>query len=259
MRNSEWSISYQRGFTLIELLVVIAIIALLLSILMPSLQKIKNLGRAITCQSHIKGYYLSNTMFAMQHEKGQYVSPPWIVNQEFLSLVGTDVNNEQYAGNADWYYAPFDEDLICPSSLVARKGVDMSNPGANGMPATYGYNEYGKNWYDTDFYRPAQIKSPGSKVMFIDCADVNLNTLQGPYTLAAAGMNYQVHWDVVGDFFGTRDGVFHAGNVSYRHGEKASIVFHDGHADRLAKEECWVVVNGSSDNGQMATLWNLVD
>ncbi len=246
---------------MIELLVVIAIIALLLAVLLPSLNKTKRIARAIVCQSHIRGFYVSNTMFVLQNEKGQYVSCRWIVDQDFMDLIGMDINNEQYAGQVEWYFAPFDEDLICPSSLVARKGVDLSNPGGNGMPATYGYNEYGKHFYDTDFYRPTEIKSPATKVMFVDCADVNINTLEGPYTVPGCGIDYRLHWDIVGDFFGTdSSGVWHAGNVSYRHDDRASIVFHDGHADRLPKEKCWVVdsLNGS-DNGQMANLWKLVD
>jgi prepilin-type N-terminal cleavage/methylation domain-containing protein/prepilin-type processing-associated H-X9-DG protein len=42
------------GFTLIELLVVIAIIALLLAILTPVLQRVRNQARAVACQSNLK-------------------------------------------------------------------------------------------------------------------------------------------------------------------------------------------------------------
>jgi len=43
-----------KGFTLIELLVVIAIIALLMAILMPTLQRVRNQARAVVCQSNLK-------------------------------------------------------------------------------------------------------------------------------------------------------------------------------------------------------------
>jgi prepilin-type N-terminal cleavage/methylation domain-containing protein/prepilin-type processing-associated H-X9-DG protein len=44
----------QKGFTLIELLVVIAIVALLMAILLPTLQQVQKQARAVVCQTNLK-------------------------------------------------------------------------------------------------------------------------------------------------------------------------------------------------------------
>jgi len=62
--SERWQIvMYKReGFTLIELLVVIAIIALLMAILMPTLQRVKKQAKAAICQSNLKQW---GTIWAM--------------------------------------------------------------------------------------------------------------------------------------------------------------------------------------------------
>ncbi len=56
------------AFTLIELLVVIAIIALLVSILMPSLQKAKELAKNVVCASNQRSVVLAMVLYTEDHD-----------------------------------------------------------------------------------------------------------------------------------------------------------------------------------------------
>jgi len=58
----------EKGFTLIELLVVIAIIALLLSILVPSLRLAKEKAMNVICQNNLRQYALAAEMYLSQND-----------------------------------------------------------------------------------------------------------------------------------------------------------------------------------------------
>jgi len=62
----------QKAFTLIELLVVIAIIALLMAILVPSLQRARAQARAVKCQAHLKQW---GTHWAMRTDENDGYFP----------------------------------------------------------------------------------------------------------------------------------------------------------------------------------------
>jgi prepilin-type N-terminal cleavage/methylation domain-containing protein/prepilin-type processing-associated H-X9-DG protein len=57
------------GFTLIELLVVIAIIALLLSVLLPSLRKAKEQAKTVICQSRLKQWHPIVSLFMSDNDE----------------------------------------------------------------------------------------------------------------------------------------------------------------------------------------------
>jgi len=123
------------GFTLIELLVVIAIIALLMSILMPALQRVKFQARSVVCISKLKQWGLFFSMYAEDYD-GRFMK----------GFEDRPTANRWVYALGD-YYKWDDEFTCCPNATkpwMDEFGVDSGAEGSDvGATMAWGYSDQG--------------------------------------------------------------------------------------------------------------------
>ena len=133
------------GFTLIELLVVIAIIALLMAILMPSLQRVRNQAKAIACRSNLKQWGLVWAMYT-EDNNGKF---PYYLAADWMRKLVT-------------YYGNSEKLLYCPvATRTASEGAPVPLAvieDGNRRCGSYTLNEW---IYDYDPQGPIDVTSGG--------------------------------------------------------------------------------------------------
>jgi prepilin-type N-terminal cleavage/methylation domain-containing protein/prepilin-type processing-associated H-X9-DG protein len=145
------------GFTLIELLVVIAIIAVLVGLLLPAVQKVREAANRMKCQNNLKQISLAtlnfhdvNGSFPLSTLWGSYVNPfvgvlPYLEQQALYSqFVATYGDAYWIAGGPGTLSATSLPVVICPSdSGIPSSGYIQSNDGNYYGVSSYRFNSSG--------------------------------------------------------------------------------------------------------------------
>lgn len=251
-----------KGFTLIELLVVVAIIALLISILLPSLSKAREVARMVRCEANLKQignahhmYANANSDYFVPHRlnKNKYT---WFRNIRFRAMLGHRPGTSIIEG------------FRCPTVPQDRNHRWAGNYGGNnhhinGRPdltpqveqLVYNEGDYqtkktGTGINDGMMHFRGKIVRPSEVLQNIDASG---------WSCSRGGSRYDLRWDIYPEMNGGASPIWGGGKwnqTSYRHNEGANILMFDGHVEHRHKTEVWVYKpSGGTSWGPVNRLW----
>lgn len=228
----------RKGFTLIELLVVIAIIALLLSIIMPSLQMAKKQAQFIICKNNLKNYGLAGTMYIQNNNECFPDSYTWLHKDGDKAIIDSCAwHDKSYkADGILWPYLEAKDVHMCPTFKNWSKSVGCpKSQHDSSIPVepqySYSMNSYLGHgvWFSAEKVKKiTELKRPSDILYF---SEENIWTIPGrsQYVLN----NNNLHMRRVGGsdlkFLFNNIATYHKIKGDDRDSGIANIAFADGH------------------------------
>ncbi len=219
----------RRAFTLVELLVVIGIISLLISILLPSLNKARQHAKAVQCLSNLRNIGQAGLMYASNFKNTIAFQG---IGQETIN--GTGSYNDYWFGsgfsiipsNRDstlWgQYGVTQNIIVCP---LVSETTTYQQAAANSasMPTSYGVGTPFTRVGGLAGIRLNKIHMPTETVMMADISDPTT----GNTNMASTALGF---WDPLNVGLNTDITVPAKPNFHGRHGGLGGVLWFDGHA-----------------------------
>jgi prepilin-type N-terminal cleavage/methylation domain-containing protein len=134
------SVGRRKAFTLIELLVVIAIIAILIGLLLPAVQKVRDVAARLKCANNQKQLALACHGY---HDANLHM-PNGIYGSDYTSIGANDPSKRTWMGKV----LPYIEQQNRPSNQNFPIGVCPSDPrGGVVYGGSGGFGGWGLSWY----------------------------------------------------------------------------------------------------------------
>jgi prepilin-type processing-associated H-X9-DG protein len=241
----------RRAFTIVEMLVILAMIMFLLAMLLPTLGRVREAGRATLCGANLRQQGIALEAYANDN-RGYYPGAhTWVPN-------GAPANWIVWPARLR-AYAHYDHSLFwCPAATPLAQWKHVINPALN-LPAQYGYDvnevrllpgdpfSYGlNNWGTQDFSVPQ--RGMGGIVEHKDWGEPLETDIRSPSKMIAIGdASVNGSWDA---FIDPNDGPAEWPEPRHPSG-KANILFCDGHVEPWTLEDLIALSNypyWNSDN-----------
>ena len=231
------------GFTLIELLVVIAIIGLLLSIIVPALNKSKKHARFVVCKTNLRAYGQAGSIYLSEYDDSFPDSYTWLHEDGAKSYTDPCAwhDAEYLADGLMWPYLEHEDIHMCPLfyQLSLKLGADHPQH-SQAIPVDPQYSYSMNGYLGYGFFgvveKVTEIRN-SSKVLFF--SEENVWTIPGVSRYSLNNNNLIIQetnsWNNIATFHRVKGDDLNSG--------VANVVFVDGHVDSaLAKESFRIVM-----------------